>query len=353
MTYLQKLNLNISSQKEKLVLFLRQNGLAFDFLDSAYCIFDANDEIIACAGREKNILKCFAVHTDFQGSGFADEILTCLLKDGYSEGYKSFFIFTKKKLANIFTGAGFSILQEADDSVLLYRSEKSVEDTIKEKVKRYYPDFIFPTPYEVEHSDLNTKNSAIVMNANPFTLGHMYLVERALEFCRNQSKLFVFVVENDKSFFSFKDRFSLVQEALKGLNNIFVLPSSEFLISAATFPSYFLKEKLLVSKNQTQLDAGMFLKYFVPLFNIGTRFLGEEPFDESTSIYNTVLQKKLPPYCSVQIIPRKKVLIGAEEKIISATQVREAYKEGALEKIKDYVPASTYEFLNRLKIKHC
>ncbi len=345
MTYLQKINLNISFQKEKLISFLMHNGLFFDSLESVYCIFNETEEIIASGGREKNILKCFAVSPEFKGFGLTGEIISALLKDGYSEGYKSFFIFTKKKSVDFFVEANFSVLQTTDDSALLYRGEKSVEESLKEKVKTYYPNFIFPQNCTSAMAVSKNKNAAIVMNANPFTLGHRYLTERAHEFCGMERKLFVFVVENDKSFFSFKERFALVKENVKDLSNVFVLPSSEFLISAATFPSYFLKEKTLVQKNQTQLDARMFLKYFVPLFNIGVRFLGEEPLDKSTELYNETLQNELPPACSVKIIPRKKIIIENSEKFISATAVREAYKNGNTEKIKDYVPSATYKFL--------
>lgn len=345
MTYLQKINLNISFQKEKLILFLAQNGLIFDSLESAYCIFNEAEEIIASGGREKNILKCFAVNPVYKGLGLTGEIISALLKEGYKAGYKSFFIFTKKKTIDFFIEANFSVLQTTDDSALLYRGEKSVEESLKEKVKTYYPDFIFPQNGNDTVVCSNHKNAAIVMNANPFTLGHRYLTEKAYEFCGTEKKLFVFVVETDNSFFSFKERFALVQENVKDLNNVFVLPSSEFLISAATFPSYFLKEKTLVQKNQTQLDARMFLKYFVPLFNIGVRFLGEEPLDKNTELYNETLQNELPPACSVKIIPRKKIITENSEMFISATAVREAYKNGNLEKVKNYIPAATYTFL--------
>ncbi|MGF7109784.1 citrate lyase ligase [Treponema pedis] len=341
MTNLQKINLNILNQKEKFISLLEQNGLREDSLESLYGIFDDADNLLACGGREKNILKCFAVNSKFQGLGLTDEILSALLKEAYSENYKSFFIFTKKTSAHFFTNAGFTVLETAADSALLYRGEKTAEQTLKEKFLEYCP-----------KAEIKKKlNAAIVINANPFTLGHRHLIEEALKYCNNEKLLFVFVVENDKSFFSFKDRFFLVKENVKDLKNIFVLPSSEFLISEATFPSYFLKETALVQKNQTELDARIFLKYFVPFFNIGVRFLGEEPLDISTGLYNKTLLAELPPKCEVKIIKRKKTE-GHNEKIISATAVRRAYKNNSLEEIKDYVSSFTYNFLQGLKNKN-
>ena len=192
-------------------------------------------------------------------------------------------------------------------------------------------------------------NAAIVMNANPFTLGHRYLIEKALDYCGSKSRLFVFAVETDKSFFSFNDRFMLIKKNTDDLKNVVVLPSSQFLISGATFPSYFLKEKSLISKNQTQLDARIFLKYFVPLFNIKIRFLGEEPLDPSTEIYNQTLLNELPPQCEVKIIKRKKT---QNQQIISATQVRKAFQNNSLEEVRSFLPETTYNFLRSLKQKN-
>ena len=341
MTNLQKINLELKSQKEKFTALLKENGLIADSLESVYGIFDEADNLAACGGREKNILKCFAVKDEFKGLGLTDEILSALLKDAYGEGYKFFFIFTKRSSVSFFTGAGFINLASSDDSSLLYRGEKTVEEVLKNELFPYCPDGL---PNGISDEG----NAAIVMNANPFTLGHRYLIEKALDYCGSKSRLFVFAVETDKSFFSFNDRFMLIKKNTEDLKNVVVLPSSQFLISGATFPSYFLKEKSLISKNQTQLDARIFLKYFVPLFNIKIRFLGEEPLDPSTEIYNQTLLNELPPQCEVKIIERKKT---QNQQIISATQVRKAFQNNSLEEVRSFLPEITYNFLRSLKQK--
>ncbi|UTC77930.1 adenylyltransferase/cytidyltransferase family protein [Treponema sp. OMZ 799] len=338
MTNLQKINLEIKSRKEEFSALLKENSLIEDSLESVYGIFDEADNLAACGGREKNILKCFAVKDEFKGLGLTDEILSALLKEAYGEGYKSFFIFTKRSSVSFFTGAGFISLASSDDSALLYRGENTIEDVLKNELLPLCPGDI-----------RETENAAIVMNANPFTLGHRYLIEKALEHCGTDKRLLVFAVETDKSFFSFQDRFMLIKKNTEDLKNVIVLPSSQFLISSATFPSYFLKEKTLISKNQTQLDARIFLKYFVPLFNIKTRFLGEEPLDPSTEIYNQTLLNELHPKCEVKIIERKKT---HNNKIISATQVRSAFQNNSLEDVRSFLPEATYNFLSSLKEKN-
>ena len=52
-------------------------------------------------------------------------------------------------------------------------------------------------------------NGAVVMNGNPFTLGHRHLVEEA---ARRVDTLYVFVVREDRSAFSFDVRLRLVRE---------------------------------------------------------------------------------------------------------------------------------------------
>lgn len=62
---------------------------------------------------------------------------------------------------------------------------------------------------------------SIVMNCNPFTLGHRYLVEEA---SRQSDLLYIFVVEEDKSDFPFEDRFNMVKA---GGQNCLMLKSFE------------------------------------------------------------------------------------------------------------------------------
>ena len=79
------------------------------------------------------------------------------------------------------------------------------------------------------------------MNCNPFTKGHLYLIEKA---SAESDHLFILIVEEDKSVFPFEKRMELVKRGTEHLDNIDVIPGGSYTISSATFPSYFAKEAL-------------------------------------------------------------------------------------------------------------
>ena len=184
-----------------------------------------------------------------------------------------------------------------------------------------------------------TPIGAIVMNCNPFTLGHQYLVEYA---AAKVARLYIFVVEEDKSEFPFKDRIELVRQGVKHIPNVEVLPSGKFIISQQTFSGYFNKAKLQDVAVDSSEDVEIFGKEIAPELGITIRFAGEEPTDNVTRQYNETMKRILPRYgiefCE---IPRK--VLG--EEIISASKVREALHVGDFDKIKTLVPATTYEYL--------
>lgn len=177
------------------------------------------------------------------------------------------------------------------------------------------------------------------MNCNPFTNGHKYLVELASS---KVDYLYIFVVEEDLSVFPFKDRIQLVQKGTMHLRNVKVLPSGKYIISAITFPEYFSKD---ANKNvviDPSLDVELFAKFIAPALDIKVRFLGEEPIDETTRMYNSALLNVLPKHgISVEVIPRK--IFNNEP--ISASIVRKLLEQGDFDSIKNIVPESTYSYL--------
>lgn len=183
---------------------------------------------------------------------------------------------------------------------------------------------------------------AIVMNANPFTLGHRYLVEQALTQC---GWVAIFVVEENKSMFSFDERLAMVDEGVKDLEQVVVIPSGRFIISSLTFAEYFNKSELQDRIIDPSMDVLVFAREIAPCLHITKRFVGEEPFDEVTRQYNATMKKILPEYGIELIeIPRKKT----EREVISASLVRELMQQGNLERIRQIVPIFTFEYLKRL-----
>jgi [citrate (pro-3S)-lyase] ligase len=188
---------------------------------------------------------------------------------------------------------------------------------------------------------LRQKSGAVVMNCNPFTLGHRYLIEQALH---QVAHLFIFVVQDDSSHFPFEDRLRLVKEGVADLDNVTVIPSGEFIISKRTFAAYSQKEELQNETIDSSMDVYIFGTVIAPALGITTRFVGEEPFDNVTRQYNTTMQIMLPQYgIDLVIIPRQQ----SAGTPISASKVRELFAKGDFTTLKELVPLSTLNYLRR------
>ena len=199
--------------------------------------------------------------------------------------------------------------------------------------------------YQEYLKDNKKKIGAIVMNCNPFTLGHRYLIETASHEC---SQLYIFVVEEDRSIFKFEDRLALVQAGVKDLKNVTVLKSGHFIISETTFPAYFNKAVQNNISVDTSQDVTFFARYIAPELGINIRFVGEEPLDIITNQYNATMKEILPQYgIEFRIIKRKEE--GGQ--VISASRVRKLLKEGKFVEIKELVPETTYEYLINMKFQ--
>jgi len=186
-------------------------------------------------------------------------------------------------------------------------------------------------------------NGSIVMNCNPFTLGHRYLIEYAAS---RVDYLYIFVVEENRSFFPFEDRLDLVCKGTADLDNVIVLPSGNFIISATTFPGYFYKDNLKDAKIDCSNDLNVFAQYIAPSLNIKIRFAGEEPLDPVTNQYNEGMKEILPQYgMEFCAIPRMKDESGSG--VISASRVRKLLKNQQFDEISRIVPNSTLEYLQK------
>lgn len=200
---------------------------------------------------------------------------------------------------------------------------------------------------QYQRGDSRSMTGGIVMNCNPFTLGHRYLIEYASS---QVDWLYIFVVEENKSYFSFEDRLKLVRLGTADLKNVIVLPGGNFIISAVTFPGYFYKDNLRDVKIDCSNDLNVFAQYIAPALNIRIRFAGEEPLDPVTNQYNEGMREILPKY-GIQFIaiPRKE----DGEEVISASRVRRYFESGRLDCIRPIVPLTTYRYLEeRYNLEH-
>lgn len=205
-------------------------------------------------------------------------------------------------------------------------------DKVKREVRRCYK-------YKNICTTDSVKSGAIVMNCNPFTYGHKYLIETA---SRHVDILYIFVVEENKFIFSFEERFKMVQSGVENFSNVIVIPAGRFMISTLTFPGYFIKESSTKKYYDSFLDLKIFAKYIAPGFGISVRFVGTEPSDEVTAQYNRDMHIILNSSgINVIEIPRKKI----NDEVISASFVRQFMKNGEWEKIRKIVPETTYMVL--------
>lgn len=201
-------------------------------------------------------------------------------------------------------------------------------------VVEYYEEFVEKFDLRKEY---DKKTGAIVMNCNPFTFGHRYLIEYA---CSQVDILYVFVVEEDQSYFKFEDRLKMVMQGTEDLEKIRVLPSGKYIISKDTFAQYFVKDQIIYEVDDMDYDVRIFGEVVADMLGITCRFVGEEPFDKVTREYNETLKSILPEYGIVLIeIPRKEL----NGNVISASKVRKYVEKRDLEAISKLVPQSTVE----------
>lgn len=215
--------------------------------------------------------------------------------------------------------------------------EESTQDDFLKDLEAYLQDI---RKNYLREEDQNAVIGSIIMNCNPFTRGHKYLIQYASE---RVDKLFVFILEEDKSFFKFADRFEMVKRGTADIGNVVVLPSREFMISAMTFPEYFMKDYSQTREVDVTQDLSIFGEYIAPALNIKVRFAGQEPIDLVTQSYNRNMERILPTYgIRFEEIPR---LTVDGENVISASKVRKLLKEKKYDDLKRYVPDTTFDYL--------
>lgn len=330
---LQKVNLKSEYEKNEVCKFLEGYGLTLDKdVDYTIVLRDVDDNIQATCSKAKNIFKCFAISEDIRGENITSSLISNLIDKLFEEGIFHSFIFTKPDKIKIFTSLNFKLVFEVKDAALLEYGIYDINKALKDMAAKY-------------SIDNSTPKGALVMNCNPFTEGHRYLIEQASKSCE---RVLVFIVEEDKSLFPFKDRYDIVKEGVRDLENVTVVAGGEYIISSATFPSYFIRKEDEKLKAYESIDCGIFGRYFCGEFNIVKRFVGQEPYCNISNTYNRTLEEIMPQY-RVELIEleRKKY----DGQYISASKVRELIKNNKIDEVKSIVPEVTWNFLNSHKGK--
>lgn len=325
MFFSDELNLKNEKEIEEIKEFLDGFNIKYDIPDKTFVIRDRG-EIIGTGSVKGNILKYFFLKEEYKGEGLLNILYNDLLNHLLESGYDSFFVFTTPNNRIIFSSLGLKEVSSTERVSLFeggfYNYHKWIEKT--------------KSSIQVKKG----KRGSIVMNCNPMTLGHKYLIERALE---EVDDLLIFVVEEDKSIFPFKDRFNILKEELKEYENIKVIKGGPYIISQATFPTYFIKKKDEMLDVYTELDGKIFGEKIAKDLEIDIRFFGTEPRDLVTLAYNNSLKKILENSgVEVKIIERKKL----EDEVVSASHVRSLLAKGEIKEAYKYLPKSTIEYLD-------
>lgn len=316
---------------------LHEQGLRYDDdIEGSVIIYDSSDDTyehpVATGSYSGSVLKSIAVAKRVEHTGLGQTLLTTLIKELYQLDRTHLFLFTRPENQAVFTDLGFHPLATVDGVVTLMENHARGLSTFQSALKEQELDLPAKRgkPQEI---------SCIVMNCNPFTLGHRAIIEHA---ARKSRVLYVFMVTEDSSEFRTEDRVRLVQEGVKDLDNVRVIRGGSYIISRNTFPTYFLKSRRIVEESYARLDATLFSGSIAPVLSITRRYLGMEPFCPVTDNYNTILHEILPSAgIACEIIPRKE----HDGRAISASEVRRLFADGRFTELRALVPDSTSEFL--------
>lgn len=377
---IQTLNPTTPRQRQRIEAFLKRNGLRFDDMHYYAAITDDDGEMIAGGGLKGNVIKCVAVDDAHKGEAIANTLISHLIAHANEEGYSNVMLFTKPKNRQLFESLSFRLLAEAPEAVLMETGIGGINNTVEalkkireesEKYKEYNKECKENNKEckenseeckEEEKTNLNTSTpqhhntttpqhlnpstpqplttttplrGVVVMNCNPFTLGHRYLIEQA---AKQVERLFVMVVREDCSLFAYAERKAMVEQGVAHLKNVTVIDGSEYAISQATFPTYFLKRLDDAADTQMLLDLDLFRRHIAPALGTTVRFVGTEPTDRLTRRYNQLMHEVLADV-------RETARLEKKGNAVSASRVRKAMEQGDMSTIRQLVPPTTLPYI--------
>lgn len=306
---IRQIPLSLKPARMKVERFLGDNGLRIDSLDYYAGVFRVDsDEIVAGGGLCGDVIKCVAVDPALRDEAMTNRLVSHLMSVAGSGGHKSVKLFTKPANAGVFRSLGFRPLAESPQAVFMENGPDGIES------------------YLTYLRGLRREGSggAIVMNANPFTRGHRYLIDEASRRC---GTLYVIAVREERSQFGYAERMAMIREGCRGLDNVVVCEGSGYAVSAATFPSYFLKRIDDATDTHITLDLDIFAGHIAPALGVTARFVGSEPADPLTARYNEMMRTLLPGR-GIAVTEIERLQQGGAP--VSASAVRRALSEGSL-----------------------
>lgn len=314
----------LSSELENRGMLLEARGLSVPAGEGLILGAFDGDRMVATGSLIGAVIQGVAVVSDLEGEGVAVSLISSLISRAVSSGLGHLFLFTKPSEEKNFVHMGLSTVASVDGASLLEWGRPGVED-FSAKLGAMAP---------------GTPCGAVVVNCNPFTLGHRWLIERASQ---GSERVFVMVVEEDRSFFPFVDRIRLVKEGVADLPNVTVIPSGPYVISSATFPTYFTKGGD-ASSVHALLDLKIFATRIAPPLGVVRRFVGSEPICPLTGNYNRKMKEILPPL-GIEVVELRRIESGNQ--VVSASLVRSLLCRGEMDQVRKLVPDVTWNYLSQ------
>lgn len=374
---IQTLNPATPRQRQRIEAFLKRNALRIDDMNYYAAVLDDDGEMIAGGGLKDDVIKCVAVDDAHKGEAIANTLVSHLISHANQEGYGCIKLFTKPKNRQLFESLSFRLLAEAPEAILMETGIGGISNTVEalkkikeesEKYKEYNKEckedskeckedskeckevvktnLNTTTPQHLNTPYLNTttpqhltttppRGGVVVMNCNPFTLGHRYLIEQA---AKQVERLYVMVVREDCSLFAYTERKAMVEQGVADIENVSVIDVSDYAISRATFPTYFLKRLDDAADTQMLLDLDLFRRHIAPALGATVRFVGTEPTDQLTRRYNQLMHEALKDV-------RETARLEKDGYAVSASRVRKAMEEGDMNTIRQLVPPTTLPYI--------
>lgn len=302
---------------------LAREGIRRDaHLDYSAGLYDDDGYLAASGSCFGNSLRCLAVDASLRGEGLMGMIVSHLVEYQVRRGNSHLFLYTACDKTAFFTSLGFYEIARVPGVV-----------SFMENRRRGFSDFLV----NLARRRAEGTSAALVMNCNPFTLGHARLAETA---SRASDAAHLFVVSEDISLFPFADRYELVRAGCAELKNVILHETGSYMISAAVFPSYFLEDDRAAAEAQAKLDLALFVEIARAL-GVTRRFVGEEPYSRVTNLYNQIMKTELPK-AGIEFTEIQRLVSDGVP--VSASRVRELIAGGRLEEIRPLVPETTYAY---------